>query len=45
MYLPEDIIKDILSHCGITGYEKPLSFFIYKKGTKRTGGFVSLYLR
>ena len=22
MYLPEDIIKDILSHCGITGYEK-----------------------
>ena len=26
MYLPEDIIKDILSHCGITGYEK-----LYKK--------------
>lgn len=44
MYLPEDIIKDILSHCGITGYEK-LYLSSSIKRTKRTGGFVSLYLR
>ena len=36
MYLPEDIIKDILSHCGITGYEK-LYLSSSIKRTKRTG--------